>query len=69
MVDPKTAWNIWHVIVSLVTGAGFQRALVAIVGSMPPLPSDANWWEKWAYASLKALTGKEPSGQAPNGKS
>lgn len=27
----------------------------AIVGSMPPLPADANYWQRWGYGALQAV--------------
>jgi hypothetical protein len=36
-------------------GAVAMWAFSAIVSSMPPLPSNANYWAKWAYAGLHAL--------------
>lgn len=28
----------------------------ALVGSMPPLPETAGYWERWGYAALHALS-------------
>ena len=64
MISPDTltkGWHVWHVLASMLTGATAQRVLVAIVRAMPPLPDNAGFWQKWAYAALKAVTGHEPT--------
>lgn len=33
----------------------FYLAFAAIVGSMPPLPDNASYWQRWAYGALHGL--------------
>lgn len=61
----NAAWHLRHVVISslggLIAGGSLMRWANAIVKSMPPLPSNAGWWQTWAYNSLKAVTALDPA--------
>lgn len=52
---------IWSAIVAFLGGGTVQRILVFISKTMPPIPDRAGFWAKWAYSTMKALSGLDPS--------
>lgn len=48
-------FTIWHLIGTALGTAGVQRVLVEVVSSMPPLPANATWFQKWLYAAAHAI--------------
>lgn len=55
-------WNFWHAAVVFLSTATGQRILTSIVESMPPLPPNANWWEKWLYACAHLIANPNSNG-------
>lgn len=46
---------------TLLGGAGVQRVLTDIARSMPPVSTTANYFARWAYTAIQAITGHEIS--------
>jgi hypothetical protein len=56
-------WHLYHSILSGIAGIGGWEGIRGIartiVRAMPPIPENANWWEKWGYAALQSLARQE----------
>ena len=65
LAEPTGTWHLWHVVVSLLGGAGVQRVLTDVARAMPPLPPDSPYLIRWGYASIQAITGHDTNGNAP----
>ena len=67
MQTPAHLFTTAHMIYSALGGsaAGITagKYLSKIVKAMPPLPPNASWGERWAYAALQNITEVEPAGK------
>jgi hypothetical protein len=55
-------WHFYHFLIAGLAGVTWQKVFNAFVKSMPPLPTNANFWERWGYAFLNLLADTTPSG-------
>jgi hypothetical protein len=62
-MNAHEGFKLYQVWLAVLAGAGgwegIRRTLKAFFGtaieSMPPLPANATWGQKWLYATLKAI--------------
>lgn len=59
--DAHHAYLIWTTIAGILTGGTFQRFMVYVSHSLPPLPANAGWWQTFAYNLVKGISGLDPS--------
>jgi hypothetical protein len=62
-------WHFWHTAITALTAGGAwetaRRWLVRIVRAMPPLPANANFWERWLYTIMQGITDTQAGQAAP----
>ena len=59
VINVTTTLRLWHVLVTLLGGAGVQRILTDIARAMPPLPANSGYFARWAYGAIQLITGHE----------
>lgn len=61
MVAMHESWVWWHSVVTILGGTVAQRLMTDLARTMPPLPANAGYFQKWGYAFLQAWTGHDIS--------